>query len=148
MRGQWSETVDAALCNTESGKIFSQPIQQKALSNLTRVGDLLSFDQVYLRPKRGISLTSASSKKTPKSTHHCSVKIGIILIGCLINQIEIACYQPWSIAQAMDVPKLLQEHHFLFIFLWPITPVNHQFRPSCSEKKTEIKYLSTREAIA
>jgi hypothetical protein len=38
--------------------------QQKAQSNLTGVEDL-SFDQVYLHPRKGISLTSKSYKNHP-----------------------------------------------------------------------------------
>ena len=63
IRGQWSDTPEAALCNIEPGKISSQYEQQNARSSLTRVGDILSLDHVYFLPNSGNSLTSESSKK-------------------------------------------------------------------------------------
>jgi hypothetical protein len=63
-----------------------------------------------------MSLTSESSKKALKSTHHGSVQIRIVLVCCLVNEIKLACNQPRAIAKAPDVSKLLQEQQLLFIF--------------------------------
>ena len=51
-RGQWSESLEAQLCNRQSGNNSSHSIEQKTLSSFTSVGEALveELDQVYLRP--------------------------------------------------------------------------------------------------
>jgi hypothetical protein len=50
IRGQWSESMEAALCSSELGKWSSQSNVQKTRSSLTKVGELLDeeLDQVNL----------------------------------------------------------------------------------------------------
>jgi hypothetical protein len=49
---------------------------------------------------------------SPESTHHCSIKILVVLVFLDVNQIEVPGNQPQTRASLSDLSKFLQELNF------------------------------------
>lgn len=57
-----------------------------------------------------------------EGSHETSVEVGVALVGCLVDEIEIAHDDPFFFNCGCNVPQFLHEVNLVIIFLWAVDP--------------------------